>query len=58
MAAGEWAVSGSVTVGKRADFTVFDVDPLSVAPDDLAAAQVLATFVDGRVQHMAVGSVR
>ncbi|WP_104173871.1 amidohydrolase [Arthrobacter sp. Y81] len=57
-AAGEWAVSGSITVGKRADFTVFDADPLSVAPDDLAAAQVLATFVDGRVQHLAVGSAR
>lgn len=57
-AAGEWAVSGSVTVGKRADFTVFDADPLSVAPDDLATAQVLATFVDGRVQHLTVGSAR
>ncbi|MDQ0076549.1 amidohydrolase [Arthrobacter oryzae] len=57
-AAGEWVVSGSVTVGKRADFTVFDVDPLSAAPDDLADAQVLATFVDGRVQHLAVGAVR
>jgi predicted amidohydrolase YtcJ len=57
-AAGEWAVSGSVTVGKRADFTVFDADPLSVAPDELAAAQVLATFVDGRVQHLTVGSAR
>jgi predicted amidohydrolase YtcJ len=57
-AAGEWAVSGSVTVGKRADFTVFDADPLSVAPDELAAAQVLATFVDGRMQHLTVGSAR
>ncbi|AXJ10891.1 amidohydrolase [Arthrobacter sp. PM3] len=56
-AAGEWAHSGSITVGKRADFTVFDVDPLSVAPDDLAAAQALATFVDGQVQHLAVGSL-
>lgn len=55
-AAGAWAVSGSVTVGKRADFTVFEVDPLSVAPDALAASKVLATFVDGVVQHSAVGS--
>jgi predicted amidohydrolase YtcJ len=53
-AAGEDEVSGSVTVGKRADFTAFDVDPLAVAPDDLAAARVLATFVDGQVQHSAV----
>jgi predicted amidohydrolase YtcJ len=57
-AAGEWAVSGSVTVGKRADFTVFDMDPLTVAPDDLAAARILATFVDGRAQHSAVGTAR
>ena len=55
-AAGEWAASGSVTVGKRADFTVFDVDPLSVAPDELAVAQTLATFVDGRLQHLKVGA--
>ena len=57
-AAGEWAVAGSVTPGKRADFTVFDADPLLAAPDELAAAQVLATFVEGRVQHLAVGAVR
>jgi predicted amidohydrolase YtcJ len=55
-AAGEWQVSGSITVGKRADFTVFDVDPLAAAPDDLAAARVLATFVDGQAQHSAVGT--
>ncbi|MFE4541698.1 amidohydrolase [Arthrobacter sp. NPDC056727] len=53
-AAGEEEVSGSITVGKRADFTVFDVDPLAVAPDDLARARVLATFVDGQAQHSAV----
>nr|WP_311380456.1 amidohydrolase family protein [Arthrobacter sp. ISL-72] len=57
-AAGDWSVAGSVTTGKRADFTVFDTDPLLAAPDELAAAQVLATFVDGRVQHLAVGAVR
>ncbi|MFF2315002.1 amidohydrolase [Arthrobacter sp. NPDC058097] len=53
-AAGEWQVAGSITVGKRADFTVFDVDPLAADPDDLAAARVLATVVDGQVQHSAV----
>ncbi|WP_414635193.1 amidohydrolase family protein [Arthrobacter ipis] len=52
-AAGVWDISGSITVGKRADFTVFDVDPLAAAPDDLAAARVLATFVDGQAQHSA-----
>jgi predicted amidohydrolase YtcJ len=57
-AAGEWQVSGSVTVGKRADFTVFDVDPLAAVPDDLAEARVLATFVDGQVQHSVAVSGR
>lgn len=57
-AAGEWAVSGSVTVGKRADFTVFEADPLLVSPDELAASRTVATFVDGRVQHLAVESAR
>ncbi|MBX7443840.1 MULTISPECIES: amidohydrolase [unclassified Arthrobacter] len=57
-AAGEWAVSGSVTVGKRADFTIFDVDPLSAAPDDLASARVLATIVDGQPHHLSVGADR
>jgi predicted amidohydrolase YtcJ len=56
-AAGEWAASGSVTVGKRADFTVFDVDPLSVAPDELAVAQALATFVDGTLRCSKVGAM-
>ncbi|MDQ0827616.1 putative amidohydrolase YtcJ [Arthrobacter sp. B2I5] len=54
-AAGEWAAAGSISVGKRADFTVFDVDPLAAAPDDLAAGHVLATVVEGRFQHLAVG---
>ena len=53
-AAGEEAVAGSIAVGKRADFTVFDADPLAADPDDLAAARVLATFVDGQVRHAAV----
>lgn len=55
-AAGEWTVSGSITVGKRADFTVFDVDPLAAAPDDLATSRVLATFVDGQSQYSVVGA--
>lgn len=57
-AAGEWAVSGSVAAGKRADFTVFAVDPLSAEPDLLATGQVLATVVGGQVQHLAVGAHR
>ncbi|SDW56807.1 hypothetical protein SAMN04487912_103389 [Arthrobacter sp. cf158] len=51
-AAGLWEVSGSITVGKRADFTVFELDPLTTTPDEFAASEVLGTFVDGEVQFM------
>ncbi|WP_442853065.1 amidohydrolase family protein [Arthrobacter sp. 35W] len=51
-AAGQWDVSGSITVGKRADFTAFELDPLTAAPDELAASAVLGTIVDGRIQSM------
>lgn len=51
-AAGHWDVSGSITVGKRADFTAFELDPLTTAPDEFAASSVLGTFVDGEIQFM------
>ncbi|MDI2033808.1 amidohydrolase [Paenarthrobacter nitroguajacolicus] len=51
-AAGLWEVSGSITVGKRADFTAFELDPLTAAPDELATSSVLGTFVDGEIQFM------
>jgi predicted amidohydrolase YtcJ len=51
-AAGLWDVSGSITVGKRADFTAFELDPLTTAPDEFAASSVLGTFVDGEIQFM------
>ncbi|MFP3579093.1 amidohydrolase [Arthrobacter sp. SIMBA_036] len=51
-AAGLWEVSGSITVGKRADLTAFELDPLTTEPDELAASGVLGTFVDGEVQFM------
>lgn len=51
-AAGLWDVSGSITVGKRADFTAFNVDPLTTAPDELAESTVLGTFVDGDIQFI------
>lgn len=57
-AAGEWAVSGSISRGKRADFTIFEVDPLLADPDALAESRVLATFVDGRMQHSVAGAAR
>lgn len=51
-AAGMWDVSGSITVGKRADFTAFELDPLTTPPDEFAASSVLGTFVDGGIQFM------
>ncbi|MDR6987389.1 putative amidohydrolase YtcJ [Paenarthrobacter nitroguajacolicus] len=51
-AAGLWEVSGSITVGKRADFTAFDLNPLTTDPDEFAASAVLGTFVDGEIQFM------
>ncbi|MCP2046762.1 UNVERIFIED_ORG: putative amidohydrolase YtcJ [Paenarthrobacter nicotinovorans] len=51
-AAGLWDVSGSISAGKRADFTAFELDPLTAAPDELAASSVLGTFVDGEIQFM------
>lgn len=51
-AAGLWDVSGSISVGKRADFTAFELDPLTTDPDELAASAVLGTFVDGEIQFM------
>jgi predicted amidohydrolase YtcJ len=51
-AAGERESSGSITVGKRADFSVFEVDPLAAAPDELAQSRILATIVGGEVRFM------
>ncbi|MBP2265844.1 putative amidohydrolase YtcJ [Pseudarthrobacter sp. PvP004] len=51
-AAGLWEVSGSITVGKRADFTAFELDPLTTAPDEFAASNVLGTIVDGELQFL------
>ncbi|MFE4198494.1 amidohydrolase [Paenarthrobacter sp. NPDC056912] len=51
-AAGLWDVSGSITVGKRADFTALELDPLATTPDAFAASNVLGTFVDGEIQFM------
>jgi hypothetical protein len=40
---------GSIEVGKRANFTVLDVNPLTTEPRLLKDIAVRATVVDGRV---------
>jgi predicted amidohydrolase YtcJ len=39
---------GSIEVGKRADFTVVDQNPLRAAPADLEHIEVTRTWLDGR----------
>ncbi|WP_138443194.1 amidohydrolase [Sinomonas susongensis] len=46
-AAGAWGESGSIAVGKRADLTFLELDPLTAEPDELAESAVLGTAVDG-----------
>lgn len=40
--------TGSIEVGKRADFVVLERDPFDVAADDLHKIEVLDTWLDGR----------
>lgn len=40
--------TGSIEVGKRADFTVLECDPFDVAAEDLDRIDVLGTWLDGR----------
>jgi predicted amidohydrolase YtcJ len=42
---------GSLEVGKRADFVVIDRDITRVAMDEISAARIAMTVVDGRVVH-------
>ncbi|MFE4194857.1 amidohydrolase [Paenarthrobacter sp. NPDC056912] len=46
-AAGLSHESGSISLGKRADLTVFARDPLAVTPEELARTSVVTTLVDG-----------
>ncbi|EKU47691.1 amidohydrolase [Brevibacterium casei] len=44
---------GSLSVGKRADFTVLAADPITSAPDKIASIPVLETWVDGYRRYSA-----
>ena len=46
---------GSLEPGKLADFAVLSADPTAIAPEDIAAIDVLATVVGGRVAHDRMG---
>ncbi len=41
-------ITGSLEVGKRADFIVLDRDPFTLDPYELHATGVVATYLDGR----------
>ena len=46
---------GSITVGKRADFTVFDVDLMTAPEEAIPQGRALLTVVDGQVVYRADG---
>jgi predicted amidohydrolase YtcJ len=46
---------GSLAPGKLADFAVLSADPTAIAPESIAAIEVLATVVGGRVAHDRMG---
>ncbi len=48
LAGREEADRGSLEAGKRADFCVLSDDPSGIEPDDVAALEVLETWVGGR----------
>ncbi|KOS68787.1 hypothetical protein AEA09_09715 [Lysinibacillus contaminans] len=41
------AVSGSIEIGKNADFAVLEADPTTVNPKEIKDIAVLATYIDG-----------
>lgn len=44
---------GSIEVGKRADFTVFDIDLMTVPAEQIPHGRALMTVIDGEVQFRA-----
>ncbi len=47
-AAGWQDIAGTIAVGKRADFTAWQEDPLSVAPELLPEVGIRGTWIEGR----------
>ncbi|MCT4477064.1 amidohydrolase [Peribacillus frigoritolerans] len=39
--------SGSIEIGKQADFTILETDPTAVHPEEIKDIAILATFIDG-----------
>ncbi|CEG32024.1 amidohydrolase 3 [Peribacillus simplex] len=39
--------SGSIEIGKQADFTILEADPTAVHPEEIRDIAILATFIDG-----------
>lgn len=44
-------LTGSIEIGKRADFAILSNDPFRVRPDDIHRIEILATVVDGRIVY-------
>ena len=44
---------GSISVGKYADFTILNRDIMTVAPEQILGAQVVATYVGGAPVYQA-----
>lgn len=53
MAAFEDTKTGSVEVGKAADFTVFETDIMTAKPEDILTAKVSMTIVNGKLIYRA-----
>jgi predicted amidohydrolase YtcJ len=42
---------GSIELGKRADFTIFSQDIMTIPVDDILDTRVVATIIDGKTVY-------